>query len=233
MKPEDLLLGAQDDTNIMDLLWQIQTEYGLDHVAYAGSNPVSGRVFGKMTYSKEWQEHYLSNGYFRIDPTLHEARRSIAPVDWSRLEPSENFQKVFKDAHDFGIGKQGLTVPVHGPLGDTGGLSVVSSLPADEWEKLRHTIIKDLQAYAVHIHDKIVQSDTPLNTILHTPLSRREVEILQWIAAGRSQQDIADILSISHRTVEVHLRSARTKLNALTTAQAVGRAISVGLIHPE
>ncbi|PKP61675.1 MAG: LuxR family transcriptional regulator, partial [Alphaproteobacteria bacterium HGW-Alphaproteobacteria-8] len=48
----------------------------------------------------------------------------------------------------------------------------------------------------------------------------------------KSQQDIADILAISHRTVEVHLRSARHKLYALTTAQAVGRAISLGLIYP-
>ena len=63
-------------------------------------------------------------------------------------------------------------------------------------------------------------------------LSSREVEILQWVAEGKSQQDIGDILSISHRTVEVHLRSGRDKLGALTTAQAVGRAISLGLIHP-
>jgi DNA-binding CsgD family transcriptional regulator len=38
-------------------------------------------------------------------------------------------------------------------------------------------------------------------------------------------------LSISARTVEVHLRSAREKLGALTTSQAVGRAIRLGLIH--
>ena len=63
-------------------------------------------------------------------------------------------------------------------------------------------------------------------------MSMREREILQWTAEGKSQQDIADILTISHRTVEVHLRSARHKLYALTTAQAVGRAISMGLIYP-
>jgi DNA-binding CsgD family transcriptional regulator len=63
-------------------------------------------------------------------------------------------------------------------------------------------------------------------------LSTREKEILQWIAAGKSQQDVADILSISQRTVEVHLRSGREKLYALTTPQAVGRAIAMGLIYP-
>ena len=233
MKPEDLLFGVQDDTDVSEMLRRIRDSYGLDHVAYAGSNPVTGRVFGQMTYSEEWQSHYLANAFYNIDPTLHEARRSIAPVDWSRLDRSENFRTVFRAAHDFGISDQGLTVPVRGPLGDVGGLSVTTSLNVNEWQSLRREIIKDLQAFAVHIHDKVVTSDSPLNTIMAPQLSSREIEILQWIAAGKSQQDIGDILSISHRTVEVHLRSARTKLNALTTAQAIGRAIAIGLVHPE
>jgi DNA-binding CsgD family transcriptional regulator len=56
--------------------------------------------------------------------------------------------------------------------------------------------------------------------------------VLQWVAAGKSQQDVGDILNISSRTVEVHLRSAREKLGALTTVQAVGRAIGFGMIQP-
>ena len=93
-------------------------------------------------------------------------------------------------------------------------------------------IIGGLQAAAVHLHDAVIQSD-PLTRMLNSPnLSTREKEIMQWIAAGKSQQDIGDILNISHRTVEVHLRSARQKLHALTTPQAVGRAINLGLIYP-
>ena len=58
------------------------------------------------------------------------------------------------------------------------------------------------------------------------------LEVLQWLAAGKSQQDVADILNISTRTVEVHVRSSREKLVALTTSQAVGRAIGMNLIFP-
>ena len=63
-------------------------------------------------------------------------------------------------------------------------------------------------------------------------LSSREIEILQWVAAGKSQQDVADILGIAQRTVEVHLASGRDKLAALNTPQAVARAVGLGLIHP-
>ncbi|WP_366944699.1 LuxR C-terminal-related transcriptional regulator [Planktotalea sp.] len=45
--------------------------------------------------------------------------------------------------------------------------------------------------------------------------------------------DIGVILTISSRTVEVHLRSARSKLSALSTPQAVGRAIGMGFIQPK
>ena len=229
-----LLTDTDQSADINDVLFRIRDSYGLDHAAYAGSNPVSGRVYGLMTYSEDWQSHYLKSGYYRIDPTLNEARRSIAPVDWTRLDKSENFRRVFADAHDFGISDQGLTVPVRGPLGDVGGLSVTSNLSEREWARLKGEVMRDLQAFAVYIHDRMMRDDDALmRTLVHPNLSTREVEILQWIAAGKSQQDIGDILSISARTVEVHLRSARTKLNALTTAQAIGRAIGLGLIHPE
>ena len=89
-----------------------------------------------------------------------------------------------------------------------------------------------LQTAAVHFHDAVMRSDT-VTTLMKMPaVSAREREILQWVAAGKSQQDIGDILSISHRTVEVHIRSVREKLGALTTPQAVGRAVRMGLISP-
>ena len=64
-------------------------------------------------------------------------------------------------------------------------------------------------------------------------LSLRAVEVLQWTAAGKTQQDIGDILTISLKTDEVQPRSARTKLSALTTAQAVVLGISLGFIDPK
>ena len=121
---------------------------------------------------------------------------------------------------------------MRGPYGEIGMLSVTRDCPESKWDKLTSHIITDLQSAAVHIHDTVMQSDALSHVLRHPVLSSREVEILQWVAAGKSQQDIGDILSISHRTVEVHLRSSREKLYALTTSQAVGRAIGMGLIYP-
>lgn len=211
---------------------QVREKFELDNVAYAGINPVSGTVHGHVTYDDAWKMHYTDHNYQLIDPTLHMPQRSIAPVDWSRLERSDQFKQVFRDAHDFGIGDQGLTIPVRGPYGDVGLLSVTRDCSKAEWNKLVGHVISDLQSMAVHIHDAVMNSDALTRVLMHPALSKREIEILQWVAAGKSQQDIGDILSISHRTVEVHLRSSREKLYALTTAQAIGRAIGLGLIFP-
>ena len=221
--------GQDRFTTFLD---QLCDRFELDHAAYAGINPVAGSVHGYVNYSDEWKLHYVKQNFQNIDPTLHRASRSIAPVDWRRLEHDKDFHTVFRDAEDFGITDQGLTIPVRGPYGDIGMLSVTRKCAVTEWDKLVQNILVDLQSVAVHIHDTVMRTDV-LSQVLRFPtLSTREREILQWAAAGKSNQDIGDILGISNRTVEVHLRSSRDKLFALNTTQALGRAISLGLIYP-
>ena len=62
------------------------------------------------------------------------------------------------------------------------------------------------------------------------PLSVREGEILNLIARGRSNKEIARILSIAPETVKTHVKHIFTKLNVERRAQAVSRAQSLGLV---
>jgi DNA-binding CsgD family transcriptional regulator len=195
--------------------------------------PNPGTVQGYATYPDAWKEFYMRSAFHLVDPTLSTSARSIAPVDWQRFERDERFNKVFGPARDFGLFAQGLTVPVRGPYGDCGLLSVSRDCSSAEWQSLKRKIMGNLQTAAVHFHDSVMQGEFILRLLRSPQLSTREREILQWVAAGKSQQDVGDILGISHRTVEVHLRSAREKLGALTTPQAVGRGIRLGLITPD
>lgn len=62
-------------------------------------------------------------------------------------------------------------------------------------------------------------------------LNERGQEVLQWIALDKQQAGMAAILTISERTVENRLHIARCRLDAMSTAQAVMRALRLGDIE--
>ncbi|MBJ7283194.1 MAG: response regulator transcription factor, partial [Acidimicrobiia bacterium] len=62
-------------------------------------------------------------------------------------------------------------------------------------------------------------------------LTRREHEVLQQLAEGRSSQEIAAELFISLKTVKNHLGSIYTKLEAHNRTQAVLSGMRLGLVR--
>lgn len=59
----------------------------------------------------------------------------------------------------------------------------------------------------------------------HFGLTQRESEVLLWIAHGKSNRDIGDILGLSPRTVNKHLEQVYAKLGVENRASAAIRAI--------
>lgn len=64
-------------------------------------------------------------------------------------------------------------------------------------------------------------------------LSTREVEVLRLVAAGLSNQEIADRLFLSPRTVHHHVSHILTKMNVDSRVDAARVAIQRGLVPPE
>ncbi len=62
-------------------------------------------------------------------------------------------------------------------------------------------------------------------------LTAREIEVLQQVAGGNRNRDIADRLFISEETVKVHIKHIMEKLGANDRTQAVSIAIKRGIIH--
>jgi DNA-binding NarL/FixJ family response regulator len=62
-------------------------------------------------------------------------------------------------------------------------------------------------------------------------LSAREREILQLIAEGKANKEIAFLLSISVKTVAFHRENIKRKLGVRTTAELTKHAIEQGLIQ--
>ena len=62
-------------------------------------------------------------------------------------------------------------------------------------------------------------------------LTQREIDVLQELAHGRSNKDIARRLTITEGTAKTHVKAILTKLDAMSRTEAVAIAHKRGLIH--
>ncbi|PHS19227.1 MAG: hypothetical protein COA86_06105 [Kangiella sp.] len=63
------------------------------------------------------------------------------------------------------------------------------------------------------------------------PLTPRELQVIQWIANGKTAWEISKIIGISERTVYFHLNNCKRKLEASTKTQAAVNALRQGIIE--
>lgn len=63
----------------------------------------------------------------------------------------------------------------------------------------------------------------PSHPLLPNPLTQREMDVLEWVARGKTNRDVAEILGMSHRTVNKHLEHIYEKLGVETRTAAVAQ----------
>jgi DNA-binding NarL/FixJ family response regulator len=63
-------------------------------------------------------------------------------------------------------------------------------------------------------------------------LNEREIEVLTWVARGKTSGQIAQTLRLTKRTIDFHLDNARMKLGAATRTEAAIKAAIGKLIEP-
>lgn len=86
----------------------------------------------------------------------------------------------------------------------------------------------------VHSGRKHIPSEVAARLAEHVgeeSLSKRELEVLQKIAGGNRNSDIASLLFISEETVKGHVRNIMEKLGASDRTDAVAIGLRRGMIH--
>jgi DNA-binding NarL/FixJ family response regulator len=86
----------------------------------------------------------------------------------------------------------------------------------------------------VHSGSKQIPPEVASHLVEHMgeeSLSRREIEVLQKIAEGNRNADVATLLFISEETVKGHVKHLMEKLGASDRTEAVTKAIRRGIIH--
>jgi len=72
----------------------------------------------------------------------------------------------------------------------------------------------------------------PLEPLFRLGLSRREAEVLRWVAAGKTDDEVATILGLSPRTVHHHVEHVYRKLGVENRTAAARIAIEAAESAP-
>lgn len=228
----DTILG-NDHHELRETLQAIASQIGVNHIAYLrlspDKSPDACSLASIVTYSTLWQQRYSLKKYLTHDPVVSYGRNTDQPFDWANLPTDDPATKAFlTDALNYNVGRNGLSVPLHGRRGVFSMVSFNSDLPKDDWEAYKAANMKNLRLLAVlidsasHINFKAPASPTHL--------SNREEECLLWAARGKTYQEIAIILGLAFGTVKTHLDTARYKLQCMNLTHAAAVAFATGVL---
>lgn len=92
---------------------------------------------------------------------------------------------------------------------------------------MRDFVVQQTSLSDVNVTEILSAKNTPTNNV---DLSKREIEILKYLAKGVKTSELADKLFISRTTVNNHIQHILKKLNAHSRLEAIRRAEQAGLI---
>lgn len=166
-----------------------------------------------QTYDPEWTDHYTENGYVLRDPMTAWGFCTTGWTRWSNRIIPDPFG-IFKEAASYGL-TYGATISC-GPIRSR---TIVSVARADR--EFEDSEIDEVEAIAKLLHD---MTEPPHR------LTKAQSEALKLIADGNRHAAAAATIGISESALKARLTSARQKLMARTTAEAIQRAKDYGLL---
>ena len=114
--------------------------------------------------------------------------------------------------------------PVGDPTGERGAIGFFGDrMPLEDEEMMQLLMI------STHVYDRlhhVARKDVRSGEAL----TEREIDCLNWTAAGKTSAEISEILGLSEHTVNHYLNRATRKLDTVNRTQAVAKAIRTSLI---
>ncbi len=184
------------------------------------------------TFPVEWLESYLTEELWRDDPVVARVIRLGCPQRWLS-EPIDHLADpkgaiVMERGARYGL-VDGIMVPIFGGFGYAGIVSFSSALVQPDDIRLLLTF----QTLASTIFQRL----TVLNGLgaavtegADVNLTARERDCLFWASRGKTDGEIAQILSISESTVHFHIENAKRKFGAQSRIQVIVQTLERGII---
>lgn len=120
---------------------------------------------------------------------------------------------------------------LHGQLDSTGTRGLVfcfGKIPAVAIASCERA----LQVVTPYLYSAMARSFwSPPRSVNVRPLTAREIEVIEWMFYGKTNEEIAELLDISVYTVKNHVQKILLKLSASNRTQAVLRAEEAGIVR--
>jgi LuxR family quorum sensing-dependent transcriptional regulator len=183
-----------------------------------------------LSWPDEWTKRYLEKDYIRNDPARLHMTRSVEPYSWRQMAACDAYSKdqknIVYEASEFGM-KSGMIFPMPGLRSGPAMVTI-----AGENDDLSHEDVMRLHMAAIYTHAVVRKlSGARKEQSQIASFSARERECLQWYAAGKSEWEIGEILSISEKTANTYLERAKQKFGVATRKQAIVAALRGGVIQ--
>lgn len=179
----------------------------------------------------DWVRRYVDEKLSEVDPMPGVAKRHYTPFWWSKAGELASFSddeaKYMEKLSTSGLG-DGLGFQVYGPNLRNAyvGLGYAPPVPL-----LSDREIFELKCAAQTAHIRYCElTEDRRGFAFH--LSPREHEVLGWIARGKSNSVIGEIMGISRHTVDTMTRRMFDKMNVHDRTTAVMRGVGSGLLNP-
>ena len=182
-----------------------------------------------LTYPVGWISHYVENHYAVRDPLLRNDYQKTSIVDWDDLRKRDKWAVICDQFQRFVLGNKGITVSAHGGGSHYCALSMIFSCESQNWARFK---LENLDIFQFEA-DRLCSRYFELYESRKDPdpmLTPREREILQLVAIGRTDEQVAGLIGIGKWTVVSHMQSAKHKLDYANGVAAVAKAITYGLI---
>jgi len=166
-----------------------------------------------QTFNPDWIDHYTQNAYALRDPLVAWGISRTGATRWRDIDLPDPFN-IMEEAAGYGL-KYGVCVSCGPMLSRT-----IASVTRDDRE-FTDEEISSVSGTVLHLHH---ETEPPDN------LTRAEIEALQILASGERYAAGAARLGISESALKARLSSARKKLFARTSAEAIQRAKDYRLI---
>lgn len=182
----------------------------------------------------DWPEEvakvYAEKDIFSKDPLVFAARRRMTAYTWATVLDEEPLQPEMRDMFEFIAQydiRDGFCVPIHGPAGYQGLVSLLA--PGKLNLTPRERSVLEMMSRAIHDRCRETVGFGVVDTAV-PEMSARELECMKWVAAGKTDWEIGQILEISRSTAHFHVERTKKKLGKNSRTEAVAFLVLLGLI---